>query len=83
MERLLWKLSSSNDDDIITQVGIFAACFQSHFALPSFEEAAAQRLLNPDELIDSSAKHLDPGGNLYMLSELTSANELFKSEGYS
>ena len=79
LERMLWYLSISNDDNINTEIGLFAACFQSRFATPSFKGEEAERLLDPDELIDSSSKALNPDGNFYMLSELTTANELFKS----
>jgi len=79
LERMLWYLTCSDDDHITAELALYVACFQSQFAHPSFDENTAQRLLDPDEIIDSAARNLDPGGNLYMLSELTTANELFKS----
>ena len=79
LERLLWFLSIDSSDRKKTETGLFAACFQSQFATPSFSEEDANRLLDPDEIINSASKELTKDGNLFMLSELTQANELFKS----
>ena len=79
MDRMLWYLSNSNEDNINTEIGLFAACFQGQFANPSFSEEQAVALLDPKEIVDLSSKELSPDGNFYMLSELTRANELFKS----
>jgi DEAD/DEAH box helicase domain-containing protein len=79
LERMLWQLSISSDDSTKAETGLYAACFQSIFATPSFSEENAKRLLDPDELVDNTSKELSPDGNFYMLSELTQANELFKS----
>ncbi|MBU2554054.1 MAG: DUF1998 domain-containing protein [Bacteroidetes bacterium] len=79
LERMLWYLCNSNDDQLTIQVGAFAAAFQTRFATPSFTEEEASKLLNPENLIDNTSKSLNPEGSFFMLSELTTANELFKS----
>ena len=76
---MLWYLCNSNDDQLATQVGTFAAGFQTRFATPSFTEEETTQLLDPKNLIDNTSKSLNPEGNFYMLSELTTANELFKT----
>jgi len=76
LERMLWFLS--NNKKTTTEIALFAACFQNQFATPSFSEENVKRLLDPKEMIDSLSKELSPDGNLYMLSELTQSNELFK-----
>jgi len=78
-ERMLWFLASSNDDQVKTEIGLYAACFQNRFAQPSFSEEEAQRLMDSNEIIDFSALFHPLDGNLYMLSELTTSNELFKT----
>jgi len=56
LERMLWYLCNSNDDQLATQVGAFAAGFQTRFATPSFTGEEATKLLNPENLIDNTSK---------------------------
>ena len=78
IERLLWFLANSNSLELSSEIGHFFAAQQDNFKKYIFEESTVSKLLNVNELIDNS-KRVNPGPNTYMKSDVTDANELFKS----
>lgn len=78
MERLLWYLANSANPNLNKELGYFIAAYQPVFGEYSYLEEEANRLL--DQNVDSTdIERTNPSGDTYMLSGLTTANELFKS----
>ena len=78
IERLLWYLSSSNKGTLNTEIGMLFASLQDEFAKFAIDEVSAQRLIDTSISV-SDVSMTQPGPDGYMKSDLTQANELFKS----
>ena len=78
IERLLWFLANSNSLNMNSEIGHFFAAHQDNFNKFIFDERAVLKLLDVNETIQNS-KSANPGPNVYMKSDCTEANELFKS----
>ena len=78
IERLLWYLSSSNKGTLNTEIGMLFASLQDDFAKFAIDEVSVQRLIDTSISV-SDVSMTQPGPDAYMKSDLTQANELFKS----
>jgi len=78
IERLLWYLANSNSLNVNSEIGYYLAACQDEFSKYIFDEVTASNLLDISTTIHESAIS-KPGPNAYMKSDITEANELFKS----
>lgn len=78
IERLLWFLANSNSINLKAEVGYLFAAHQDEFIKHIFEEQVVSTLLDVSSIVQDS-DITKPGPNVYMKSDLTEANELFKS----
>ncbi|MFD1162053.1 DEAD/DEAH box helicase [Hwangdonia seohaensis] len=78
IERLLWFLANSNSLNINSEIGYFFAARQDEFNKYIFDEVVASKLLDVNTMI-SDGELAKPGPNAYMKSDVTEANELYKS----
>lgn len=78
IERLLWYLSNSSNENLNSEIGLLCASFQEQFGKFVVTEKDAELLLNAKTNLKSIQK-AKPSADTYMLSDLTSANELYKS----
>lgn len=78
IERLLWYLSNSNKETLNQELGYYLGAFQEVPGHNVFNYQSALKLLNVDLNIESISKS-NPGADNYMMSDLTTSNELFKS----
>lgn len=78
IERLLWFLANSYSLNIQSEVGYFIAAHQDEFKKYIFDEASVSKLLDFNTMIQE-INLAPPAPNAYMKSDLTEANELYKS----
>ena len=78
IERLLWYLANNNTSSINTEIGHLFASLQEEFGNFTIDEISAQNLLDPISSV-SDINITKPGPDAYMKSDVTEANELFKS----
>jgi len=79
VERLLWYLSKNDNNFFDNELGLWSACFQTQFPIRFFKEADAERLSEEWKRISPSIIQTKAKGDFYMLSELSQANELYKT----
>ena len=77
MERLIWFLTNSNNDKIIQSLSLYTACYYSDkfISEDGVNEIIEGMPFNDSMKITSSA-------DSYMLSELSSSNELFSFKSF-
>lgn len=78
IERLLWFLANSSAINLNSELGYFFAARQDEFNKFIFDETITSKLLDVNSMV-SDSELSKPGPNVYMKSDLTEANELFKS----
>lgn len=78
IERLLWFLANSNSMDLHSEIGYFFATRQDEFNKYIFDEESTLKLLDVNTMLHDF-RIANPGPNVYMKSDITEANELFKS----
>ncbi|WP_418639544.1 DEAD/DEAH box helicase [Winogradskyella sp.] len=78
IERLLWFLANSNSLSLNSEIGYFFAARQEEFNKYIFDEGSAIKLLDVKTTFQDF-NLVKPGPNAYVKSDITEANELFKS----
>ena len=79
IDRLIWYLKNSSSARLNSEIGIWAAAFQEPFAFNSFSEENANKLIRTGQNTTTIEKS-NTSGETFMLSNLTCANELFKTK---
>lgn len=78
VERLLWFLGNSNSKNLESEIGMLTACFQENFAAKVFDETSANLLVDTKKDL-GGIQQCKPNKDVFMLSDLTTSNELFHS----
>jgi DEAD/DEAH box helicase domain-containing protein len=78
IERLLWYLANSSSINLNSEVGYFLATLQDDFMKNIFTENSVEKLLDVNAMI-KEISITSPSPNAYMKSDITEANELYKS----
>lgn len=78
IERLLWYLANSSSININSEIGYLFAAHQDEYNKYIFDKKSVLKLLDVNTL-HQDYESLNPGPNVYMKSDITEANELYKS----
>ena len=80
MERLIWFLTNSNTPNIDNYLSLYLACFQEEFGKISISEKSVTEIIEGQPFNDSMK--ITSSADSYMLSELSTSNELFSFKSF-
>jgi hypothetical protein len=80
MERLIWFLTNSNTPNIDNYISLYLACFQEVFGKISISEKSVTEIMGGSSFNESML--IPPASDSFMLSELSSSNELFSFKSF-
>lgn len=80
MERLIWFLTNSNTLNSVNYLSLYLACFQEEFGKTSISEKSVTEIMGGSSFNESML--IPPTSDSFMLSELSSSNELFSFKSF-